>query len=52
MSLGLVGHAHPLQGELAALDEIVAHLIRKRQTERGRWVGEEEMQMWFSSAGL
>lgn len=38
VSLGLVGHAHPLQGELAALDEIVAHLIRKRQ-DRGREVG-------------
>lgn len=44
MSLGLVGHAHPFQGEVAALDEIVAHLIRRRQTDGEREAGEEEEQ--------
>lgn len=29
VGLGLVRHAHPLQGKLARLDEIGAHLMKK-----------------------
>lgn len=29
VSLGLVGHAHPFQGELTTLDEIRTHLRRE-----------------------
>lgn len=36
VGLGLVRHAHPLQGELAALDEVVVHLVRETNGEKGR----------------
>lgn len=36
VGLGLVRHAHPLQGELAALDEVVVHLVRETNGGKGR----------------
>lgn len=36
VGLGLVRHAHPLQGELAALDEVVVHLVKETNGGKGR----------------
>lgn len=34
VGLGLVRHAHPLQGEVAALDEVVVHLMRETKKKK------------------
>lgn len=40
VGLGLVRHSHPLQGKLAALYEIVVHLMK---TGRERWGEKKKM---------